>query len=229
MLPMRFFRSRAFSAGNLASFLTFASVLGSVFFFAQFLQAGLGYGPLGAGLRLAPWTVALSVVAPLAGSWVSRVGERPLMVGGLALQAAGFGWVALIAKPGLSYPAMIMPMLLAGCGASMAMPATQNAVMGAVPLTLVGKASGTFNMLRQLGGAFGVAILAAVFSATGGYASARAFSDGFGWAAAAAALLSLAAAAAGLWVPGRPAAGVAAPPAPDRLPELQAVTRNDAA
>jgi EmrB/QacA subfamily drug resistance transporter len=230
MLPMRFFRSRAFSAGNAASFLTFASVLGSVFFFAQFLQTGLGYGPLGAGLRLAPWTVALSLVAPLAGSWVSRVGERPLMVGGLALQAAGFGWVALIAKPGLSYPAMIMPMLLAGCGASMAMPATQNAVMGAVPLTLIGKASGTFNMLRQLGGAFGVAILAAVFSATGGYASERAFIDGFGWAAAAAALLSLLAAAAGLWVPGRrPAAGVGAPPAPDRLPELQAVTRNDAA
>jgi EmrB/QacA subfamily drug resistance transporter len=169
MLPMRFFRSRAFAAGNAASFLTFGSIMGGAFFFAQFLQTGLGYGPLGAGLRLVPWTVGISLVAPLAGSWVNRVGERPLMVGGLAMQAAGFGWVALIAKPGLAYPALIVPMLLAGCGVSIAMPATQNAVMGAVPLASIGKASGAYNTLRKLGGAFGIAILAAVFSATGGF------------------------------------------------------------
>ena len=56
MLPMRFFRSRAFSAGNAAIFFTFASLFGAVFFYAQFLQAALGYGPLDAGLRLIPWT-----------------------------------------------------------------------------------------------------------------------------------------------------------------------------
>ena len=210
MLPMQFFRSRAFSAGNAASFLTFASVFGAVFFFAQFLQIAHGYGPLGAGLRLAPWTVTLSLVAPIAGSWVNRVGERPLMAGGLALQAAGFGWIALIAKPGLSYPALIAPMLLAGVGVSMAMPATQNAVMGAVPPAAIGKASGTFNMLRQLGGAFGIAILAAVFSAAGSYASPHAFSAGFTRAVGVAALLSLGAAAAGLCLPGRRGSAAAA-------------------
>ncbi len=226
MLPMRFFRSRAFSAGNAANFLTFASILASVFFFAQYLQTALGYGPLGAGLRLAPWTVTVSLVAPLAGSWVNRIGERPLTVGGLLLQAAGFGWVALIAEPGLGYPAMIAPMLLAGCGASLAMPATQNAVIGAVPPVSIGKASGTFNMLRQLGGAFGVAIAAAVFSATGGYASPEAFSHGFGWAAGTAALLSLGGTVAALWLPGRGASGSAAPAAPAPASELRAVTRS---
>jgi MFS family permease len=229
MLPMRFFRSRSFSAGNAANFLMFGSLFGAVFFFAQFLQTTLGYGPLGAGLRLAPWTVTLSLVAPIAGSWVSRVGERPLMVGGLALQAVGFGWIALIAKPGLGYPAMIAPMLLAGCGVSIAMPATQNAVISAVPLAAIGKASATYNMLRQLGGAFGIAILAAVFSAAGSYASPLTFSNGFSRAAGVAALLSLGAAVAGLWLPGRRASGRAAPPRSARPQELQTVSKNRAA
>jgi EmrB/QacA subfamily drug resistance transporter len=223
MLAMRFFRSRAFSSGNAATFLLYGSVFGAAFFFAQFLQTALHYGPLAAGIRLAPWTVTLSVVAPIAGAKVGRIGERPLIVGGLALQAAGFGWIALIASPGLAYPAMVAPLILAGCGVSMAMPAVQNSVIGAVPPAAIGKASGVNNTLRQLGGTFGIAILAAVFAGTGGYASAQAFSDGFAPATGAAAALSLAAAIAGLWIPGRREArtAVAAPQAP----ALQRVTR----
>ena len=100
MLPMRFFRSRAFSAANAANFFLFASLFGAVFFLAQFLQTALGYGPLDAGLRLVPWTATLLVVAPIAGALVDRIGERPLMVGGLLLQAVGMAWIALIAEPG---------------------------------------------------------------------------------------------------------------------------------
>ena len=81
MLPMRFFRSRAFSAGNAAIFFTLASLFGAVFFFAQMLQTALGYGPLDAGLRLMPWTVTFITVAPLVGNLVDRFGERPFMVG----------------------------------------------------------------------------------------------------------------------------------------------------
>jgi EmrB/QacA subfamily drug resistance transporter len=219
MLPMRYFRSRAFSAGNAAGFLLSGSIFGAAFFFAQFLQTALHYGPLGAGLRLVPWTVTLTLVAPLAGARVNRVGERPLIVAGLVLQAIGFAWIALIAKPGLAYPAMVPPMVLAGCGVSMAMPATQNAAIGAVPRDAVGKASGTFNTLRQLGGTFGIAILAAVFAAAGGYASAQAFSDGFAAATGVAAAMSLAGAAAGLAIPRRRA--TAAVPARALAPALE--------
>jgi EmrB/QacA subfamily drug resistance transporter len=222
MLPMGFFRSRAFSSGNAASFLLFGSIFGAAFFFAQFLQTTLHYGPLGAGLRLAPWTVTLFVVAPIAGAWVNRIGERPLIVGGLLMQAAGFGWVALIARPGLAYPAMVAPLILAGCGVSMAMPAAQNAVIGSVPRGAIGKASGAFNTLRQLGGTFGIAILAAVFASSGGYASARAFSDGFAAATGVAAGLSVAGGVAALWVPGRRRAGLDAARR-QRAAELQAV------
>ena len=207
MLPMRFFRSRAFSAGNTAGFLLYGAIFGAAFFFAQFLQTTLHYGPLGTGLRLVPWTITLSLVAPIAGARVNRLGERPLIVAGMLLQAAGFAWIALIARPGLAYPAMVPPLVVAGCGVSMAMPAAQNAVIGAVPRSAIGKASGTFNTLRQLGGTFGIAILAAVFAGTGGYASAQAFSDGFAAATGVAAGMSLAAAVAGLFTPGRRATG----------------------
>jgi EmrB/QacA subfamily drug resistance transporter len=203
MLPMRYFRSRAFSAGNAAGFLLYGSIFGVAFFVPQFMQNALGYGPLATGLRLIPWTVTLFVVAPIAGSLVNRVGERPLIAGGLVLQAAGFAWIALIAQPGVAYAALVAPLVVAGCGVSMAMPAAQNAVIGAVPRDAIGKASGAFNTLRQLGGSFGIAILAAVFAGAGSYAGPQAFSDGFVPAIGVAAALSLAAAIAGLWTRGR--------------------------
>ncbi|HEY5988592.1 MAG TPA: DHA2 family efflux MFS transporter permease subunit [Streptosporangiaceae bacterium] len=212
MLPMRFFRSRAFSAGNAAAFLLSASLFGAVFFFAQFLQVALRYGPIATGIRMAPWTVALSLVAPAAGALAGRIGERPLVVTGLALQAAGFSWIALLATPTLAYPALIAPLLIAGAGVSMAMPATQNSVIGAVPASGIGKASGTFNTLRQLGAAFGIAIAAAVFTQSGSYTSAHAFSAGFAPAVGMAAALSLMAAIAGAWIPRRGQAGVAKVP-----------------
>lgn len=222
MLPMRLFRSRAFSSGNAAGFLLYGSIVGAAFFLAQFLQTGLHYGPLAAGLRMAPWTVTLFVVAPIAGAWVNRVGERPLIVGGLLMQAAGFGWIALITRPGLAYPAMVPGLIVAGCGVSMAMPAVQNAVIGSVPRDAIGKASGAFNTLRQLGGTFGIAILAAVFASTGGYADAGVFSDGVASATAVAAGLSLLAALAGAWTPGRRGAGSEAP-RPQPAADLQTV------
>ena len=178
MLPMRFFRSRAFAAGNVGVFFAVASLFGAVFFLAQFLQTGLGYGPLGAGVRLLPWTLTLFFVAPLAGALVDRYGERPFMVGGLLLQGIGMGWIALIAAPDMAYASMIAPLIIAGCGVSMTFPAGQNSVVGAVPPEAVGKAAGANSMLRELGGVFGIALLVAVFAGDGGYESPAAFVDG---------------------------------------------------
>ncbi len=211
MLPMRLFAIRGFSAGNAVIFLLNAALTGAIFFMAQFLQAGLGQDPLGAGLRLLPWGVAPLLIAPRAGKLADRIGERPLVVSGMLLQAAGFGWIAVIAAPGLAYPAMLAPMVISSAGLGLAMPAITKAVVGSVPRADIGKASGSFSMMRQLGGAFGVAILAAVFAAAGGYTSAAAFSDGFAPAIAAAAGLALAGALTGLALPGRPGQAPDAP------------------
>jgi EmrB/QacA subfamily drug resistance transporter len=211
MLPIRFFRSRAFSAGNAAIFLTFASLFGAVFFFAQMLQTALGYGPLDAGLRLIPWTITFITVAPVVGALADRFGERPFMVGGLTLQALGMGWIALIADAGLTYSEFVLPSVVAGIGVSMAIPAAQNSVVGSFALEDVGKAAGANSMMRELGGVFGVATAAAVFAAAGSFASADAFLDGFAPAIAVVAALSLAGAIVALALPGRRRAGESPP------------------
>jgi EmrB/QacA subfamily drug resistance transporter len=203
MLPMRLFGSRAFASGNAVGFLMFASLFSAVFFMAQFLQTSLGASPFHAGLRLIPWTGTVMIVSPIAGALVDRIGERQLLVGGLLLQTAGFTWVALEARAGLSYSTMIAPLILAGVGISSALPAAQYAVMSSVAPVEVGKASGTFSTMRQLGGAFGLAIAVAVFSGAGSYASPEMFSNGFGPAIAVSAALSLCGALAGAAVPMR--------------------------
>jgi EmrB/QacA subfamily drug resistance transporter len=209
MLPLGLFRARAFSAGNAAIFFMTASLFGAVFFMAQFLQIAQGEGPLEAGVRLLPWTATLFVVAPLAGARIERFGERPFVACGLLLQAAGMAWIALVATPDVAYGALVAPLVLAGTGASMTIPAAQSAVVGAVPRSQIGRASGAFSALRQLGGAFGIAILVAVFASAGDYASPSAFVDGFAPALAISAGLSLCGAVAGLAIPDALAAELA--------------------
>src|SRR5258705_6796377 len=93
----------------------------------------------------------------------------------------------------------------------MSLPAAQSAVLGAVEPQDIGRASGAFSTLRQLGGAFGVAVLVAVFAGAGGYGSPQTFTDGFVAAIAACGGLALAAALAGSALPGRrPASAPAA-------------------
>ena len=203
MLPMRFFAVRAFSAGNAAIFCAVGALFCAVFFLAQFLQAGLGYGPLGAGLRLLPWTATLFFVAPVAGMLVDRFGERPFLVAGPALQAVGMGWIALIADAGMSYAQLIAPLMVAGVGISMSFPAAQNSVVGSVPPEAIGQAAGTNSTMRELGGVLGIALGVAAFAGAGSYGSPGAFSDGFAAAMWVSAGLSLLAAVAGAALPHR--------------------------
>jgi EmrB/QacA subfamily drug resistance transporter len=203
MVPMRLFRSCAFSAGIASSFLFYAAMYGVVFLLPQFLQVAQGNGPLGAGLELLPWTATLFVFAPIGGALINRIGERSLIVGGLLLQAIGIAWIGLIVTPDVAFARLVMPLVLAGAGVSLAMPAAQNAILGAVAPAEIGTASGTFNMFRYLGGAFGIAILVATFAQTGGVHSPQAFNDGFAWALGVSAALSLVAAIAGMWQPAR--------------------------
>jgi EmrB/QacA subfamily drug resistance transporter len=203
MVPLRLFRAPAFSAGIAASSLFYAAMYGVLFLLPQFLQTVLGFGPFDAGLRLLPWTATLFVTAPIAGATVNRLGERSLVVTGLLMQAIGLGWIAAIAAPGIAYSALVMPLVLAGTGVSMAMPAVQNAILGSVAPAEMGKASGIFNMGRFLGGMFGIAVMVAAFSARNEVHSAAGFSDGFASAVIVAAALSLLGAIAGLALPAR--------------------------
>ncbi|GAA1591147.1 DHA2 family efflux MFS transporter permease subunit [Kribbella sancticallisti] len=209
MLPLSYFRSRSFSAGNTAGLFLTAALFGAVFFLAQFMQAGFGSGPLKAGLQLLPWTATLFLVAPFAGRLVDRIGERPLVVTGLTLQAVGMFWISLVSSHTVLYSELVVPLIVAGCGVSMAMPATQSASIGSLPREAVGVASGIYSMMRQLGGVVGVAVLAAVFAAAGGYES---FIEGFSRALAVCGVLSLLGAVAGLFARQKPAVKPVAEP-----------------
>ncbi len=201
MLPLRLFRSRAFAAGTVASFLVFGALYGSVFFLGQFLQSGLGHSPLEAGVRLIPWTACLLVVAPLAGTVADRFGDRLVLVVGLALDAIGFAVIAVVASTTTSYGWLVVGLIVNGVGASMTIPVVQNVVMKAVQDELVGKAAGANSTTQELGGVFGVAILVAVFTAVGSFASPAMVVDGVVVALAVCAALAALAFVAALFVP----------------------------
>jgi len=219
MLPGSLLRIRAFTAANATGFLQSAALFSAAFLAAQYFQLSLGFDPLGAGLRFLPWTAAPVLVAPLAGRLADRTGPRPLMVVGLVLQAAGFAWIALIATATVSYTALILPFVIAGVGISMAFPATPTAALSAVPPADMGKASGVNNTLQRFGGVFGVAVVTAVFTATGHLGTPEQVAAGFRPGLAVAAGLSVLGAATALAVGRRGRA--AQPPAAARHAEPQ--------
>ena len=178
LLPMRLFASRGFSATNLASTLMFFGMFGSIFLLAQFLQTVQHYSPLSAGLRTLPWTGMPIVVSPLAGVLADRIGGRPVVLTGLALQATGLAWLAAISSPTVAYGDLVPAFIVSGIGMALFFAPVATIVLGTVARHEEGIASGATNALRELGGVFGVAVLAAVFSRHGGYTSGQAFVDG---------------------------------------------------
>jgi len=178
MLPMRFFRNRTFAATNVASLFMFFGMFGSIFLLAQFLQTVQHYSPLSAGLRTLPWTGMPIVVSPLAGVLADRIGGRTVVLTGLLLQAVGLGWLAAVTAPTVAYVDLVPAFVISGIGMAMFFAPVATMVLGSVRRDEEGIASGATNALRELGGVFGVAVLASVFSAHGGYASGQAFVDG---------------------------------------------------
>ena len=201
MIPARLFRSPAFSSGNAAIFAVNASLSGAIFLMPQFQQVVGGQDPLGAGLRLLPWGIAPFLIGPRAGALADRIGERVLVVTGSLLLAAGVAWIAAVAGPGSGYLVLVVPMTMVGAGFALAIPAVTRSVTSSVPPADIGPAAGAFAAMRQLGGAFGVAILGAAFAAAGSYATPAAFSRGFTAAFYVAAGLALVGAVAGTILP----------------------------
>src|SRR5215218_6968577 len=201
MLPMRFFRSRAFAASNGVSLAMYFGVFGSIFLLAQFFQVTQGLSPLEAGLRTLPWTAMPMIVAPIAGVLSDRIGSRPLMTAGLALQSIALFWLVGIG-PDTAYSSLIVPFMIAGTGMALVFAPSTAAVLSSVRPEEAGQASGAANAIRELGGVMGVAVLATVFSAHGSYVSPQAFSDGVEAALPIGAAVLAAGAVIALFVPG---------------------------
>jgi EmrB/QacA subfamily drug resistance transporter len=178
MLPMRFFRNAAFSLANVASLLMFFGMFGSIFLLSQFFQTVQGYSPFGSGLRILPWTLAPMFIAPIAGALSDRISPRAIIGTGLSLQAAALAWIGLVSAPDTPYSQLIAPFIIAGVGMALFFAPMANVVLSAVRPQEEGQASGANNAIRELGGVFGVAVLASVFAHVGGYGSGQSFVDG---------------------------------------------------
>jgi nitrate/nitrite transporter NarK len=203
MLPMRFFRNRAFAATNGVSLAMFFGAFGSIFLLAQFFQVAQGFSPLEAGIRTLPWTAMPIFVAPVAGILSDRIGSRPLMAAGLALQSLALAWLAVTSEPDVAYTLLLPGFVMAGTGMALVFAPAATAVLGAVRPEEAGQASGATNAIRELGGVLGVAVLATVFSHNGSYASPQAYTDGMTSAVWVGAAVLAAGALAALLVPGR--------------------------
>ena len=178
MLPLRLFRSRAFSATNGVSLIMNFGIFGSIFLLAQFLQTVQGYSAFDAGVRTLPWTLMPMFVAPLAGLLSDRIGSRPLMFAGLALQATALAWLAVIASPTVAYGSLVPPFVLAGVGMALVFAPVANTILSSVGRGDEGKASGANNAIREVGGTLGVAVLASVFSRQGNVLDGQGFVAG---------------------------------------------------
>jgi EmrB/QacA subfamily drug resistance transporter len=192
-VPPRLFASREFAMGNLTTFFLHGATFAAAFFVTQEFQFARGYSPLGTGLRLLPFFGTPMVVAPLAGALSDRIGRRPIMLAGLALQAAGYVWVASRASLGTSWVELAAALLVAGVGISMALPTVPTAVLSAVAPEEIGTASGINYMAQRFGTVFALAIAGAVFSANGHLGTPAAVTAGFRpalWACVAFAVLA---------------------------------------
>jgi EmrB/QacA subfamily drug resistance transporter len=178
MLPMRFFRNRAFTLTNISSLFMFFGMFGSIFLLAQFFQTVQDYSPLQAGVRILPWTAMPIFIAPVAGALSDRIGGQRIMGVGLALQAIGIGWIATVSTPTVPYSDLVIPFFISGIGMALFFAPVANVILSAVRREEEGQASGAANAIRELGGVFGVAVLASIFAHYGGYLSGQDFVDG---------------------------------------------------
>lgn len=179
MLSPAMFRQARFTTANGISFCLFAGLFGALFLMSQFFQTAQGRTPLQAGAQLLAWSATGVIVAPVAGRLAGRHGNRPFMIAGLLMQTAGLACLAVIARSHTPFWQIAPLLTIAGSGTAMVFPTVATEVMSSVAPHQQGIASGTNNALRELGGVFGVAVLATVFTRPGVYSSPEAFAAGF--------------------------------------------------
>ncbi|QKV75834.1 DHA2 family efflux MFS transporter permease subunit [Amycolatopsis sp. Hca4] len=178
MLPMRFFRHRAFAAANLTALLKYAALFGGLFLVTHLLQTGLTASPLEAGLRMLPMVVMPMLLTPLAGVLSDRWGTRPLLALGVGLVATGLAWLAAVTAPGVGYGVLVPGLVVLGTGSALFFAPAAATVLGAVAPDEQGQASGATTAVREIAVVLGVAVLASVFAAHGDLGSPARLVDG---------------------------------------------------
>jgi EmrB/QacA subfamily drug resistance transporter len=179
MVPLRLFAARDFAIGNVTTFLMSGAIFAAGLLVTEEFQLARHYSPVGAGVRLLPFFATPMLVSPLAGAVSDRIGRRPIIVVGLSMLTAGLAFVAWRGSLSTNWIELVIALLVAGVGISMALPTVPTAVLSAVAPEEMGKASGVNTMMQRFGSVFAVAITTAVFTANGHLGSPAGITDGF--------------------------------------------------
>jgi MFS family permease len=179
MVPLALFAVRDFAIGNVTTFLMSGAIFAGGLLVTEEFQLARHYSPVGAGVRLLPFFATPMLVSPVAGALSDRLGRRPIIVIGLSMLTAGFAWVAWRGSLGTSWTALVIALLVAGVGISMALPTVPTAVLSAVAPQEMGKASGINYMAQRFGAVFAIAIGSTVFATYGGLSNPAAVTAGF--------------------------------------------------
>jgi MFS family permease len=198
MVPLRLFRSQAFAVGNATTFLMTGAIFAGAFLVTQEFQFARGYSPLSTGVRLLPFFATPMFISPIAGAVADRIGPRKVMTTGLFMLTVGFSWVAVRGSLSTSWVELMLALLIAGVGISMALPTVPTVVLNAVAPHELGKASGINYMMQRFGAVLAIAIGSAVFGAYGHLGTPASVTDGFKPALTACALFALLAALSAL-------------------------------
>jgi EmrB/QacA subfamily drug resistance transporter len=166
LMPFSIFRLRTLRGANVVGLLIGMSLFAMFFFISLYMQQVLGYSALKTGLAYLPLAGGIIISAGVAAQLVTRLGFKPVLVAGMLLITAGLVWFGQVSAPGGTYLGdVLFPSLLAAVGLGFAfVPVTIAAVTGTRP-DEAGLASGLINTAQQVGGALGLAILAAVANA----------------------------------------------------------------
>jgi EmrB/QacA subfamily drug resistance transporter len=186
LLPLRLFRSRSLSAGNIVLALLVGGIFSFQFLTALYLQRVLGYDPGAVGLAIAPVAVGIGAMSLFVfPRLIARIPGRSLLLVGLVLLAAGLGLLTRLPVDGRYVGDVLPALVLLGIGFGLAMPALTSLTMADVPGHDAGVASGLFNTSQQVSGALGLAIAASLAAArtdralTDGLATATALTEGY--------------------------------------------------
>ncbi len=164
ILPLSLFRSRTIAGASFAGFAVGVAMFGAIMFVPLFVQGALGISATDSGVTLTPLMLAMIVTSVGSGQVISRTGRyRWALLAGPVVMAAGFG-LLLRLSTGATGGQVALAMIVLGLGLGLLMQNLVLVVQNAVPSRLLGVATGSTQLFRQLGAAIGVSVMGALLN-----------------------------------------------------------------